>query len=111
MKFSNPDAALRASGGPNQCGRQIANDGAQVVAPVEPQSGHGQLAVGELGELDGAPCAAERGIHLADEDVGGLELLAEDAGLPPPKILARRHVPAQQERAARDRIYWIFAFF
>jgi hypothetical protein len=81
MKFSNPDSSLRASWCANQCDKQVAEDGAQVVAPVEPELHLGQVAVGVLGELDGVVRAGERGLHVADEGVDGLELVVEDAGL------------------------------
>ncbi len=78
MKFSNPDPSLWASRRTNQSDKQIAEDGAQVVAPVESELDLHQVA---LGVLDGVVGAGERGLHVADEDVDGLEPVVDDAGL------------------------------
>jgi len=78
MKFSNLDSTMRASWRVDKGGKQITEDRAQVVAPVEPELDLGQVAVGEL---DRVVRAGERGLHVADEGVDGLELVVEDAGL------------------------------
>jgi hypothetical protein len=81
MKLSNPEAALRASGRANRSGKQIAEDGAQVEAPGEPEMHLGQKAVRMFGELDGVVRACGCGLHVANEGFDGLELVVEDAGL------------------------------
>lgn len=64
MKFSRPDAALRAPRCSDKGGEQAAQDGAQAIAPVVAELDLGQTAVGVLGEVDGAVGAGERGLAL-----------------------------------------------
>lgn len=53
MSLGNPDAALWLSRSGDEGSQQVAEHGAQVIAPVETELHPGEVAPAVLGELDG----------------------------------------------------------